>query len=89
MLCSCFHGGSANTTLDEERLLYCALMTKGFLRQEENQYLTNNQEKLKELHGPEVLKLIGYDISRPFLGWIQTGNPMTALMGSAAKSDYY
>jgi ectoine hydroxylase-related dioxygenase (phytanoyl-CoA dioxygenase family) len=33
MLSSCFHGGSANMTRDEERLVYSCFMTKGFLRQ--------------------------------------------------------
>lgn len=33
MLASAFHGGSANTTADEERLLYSCFMTKGYLRQ--------------------------------------------------------
>lgn len=33
MLASCYHGGSANTTENEERLLYGTFMTKGFLRQ--------------------------------------------------------
>jgi ectoine hydroxylase-related dioxygenase (phytanoyl-CoA dioxygenase family) len=33
MLSSCLHGGSANTTEDEERLVYSCFMTKGFLRQ--------------------------------------------------------
>ncbi|KAI7977572.1 hypothetical protein EIK77_000522 [Talaromyces pinophilus] len=33
MLSSCYHGGSANTTPDEERLVYSCFMTKGFLRQ--------------------------------------------------------
>lgn len=43
MLASCFHGGSANTTADEERLVFSAFMTKGFLRQDENQYLAVDQ----------------------------------------------
>lgn len=33
MLSSCFHGGSANMTRDEERLIYSCFMTKGYLRQ--------------------------------------------------------
>lgn len=33
MLASCYHGGSANFTADEERLVYSCFMTKGFLRQ--------------------------------------------------------
>lgn len=33
MLSSCYHGGSANKTDDEERLVYSCFMTKGYLRQ--------------------------------------------------------
>ena len=33
MLASCYHGGSANTTESEERLLYGCFMTRGWLRQ--------------------------------------------------------
>lgn len=33
MLASCYHGGSANTTENEERLVYSCFMTKGYLRQ--------------------------------------------------------
>ncbi|UKZ80187.1 hypothetical protein TrVFT333_007944 [Trichoderma virens FT-333] len=47
MLASCYHGGSANTTTDEERLVYSCFMTKGFLRQEENQYLANPLRRSK------------------------------------------
>ena len=36
MLASCFHGGSANTTMDQERLVYSCFMTKGYLRQVRN-----------------------------------------------------
>lgn len=37
MLSGCFHGGSANKTLDEERLLYSCFFARGWMRQEENQ----------------------------------------------------
>ena len=33
MLSSCYHGGSANTTTDEERLIFSCFMTRGYLRQ--------------------------------------------------------
>lgn len=33
MLASCYHGGSQNTTENEERLLYGCFMTRGWLRQ--------------------------------------------------------
>jgi ectoine hydroxylase-related dioxygenase (phytanoyl-CoA dioxygenase family) len=47
MLASCFHGGSANKTKDEERLIYSCFMTRGWVRQEENQYLTYPTEQVK------------------------------------------
>jgi hypothetical protein len=30
MLGGCYYGGSANSTKDEERLMYASFMTKGF-----------------------------------------------------------
>lgn len=36
MLSSCYHGGSANKTENEERLVYSCFMTKGYLRQVSN-----------------------------------------------------
>jgi len=38
MLSSCYHGGSANTTKDQERLVYSCFMTKGYLRQVRDVY---------------------------------------------------
>ncbi|KAF7197889.1 Dioxygenase [Pseudocercospora fuligena] len=62
MLSSCYHGGSANTTKDEERLLFSCFMTRGYLRQEENQYLSVPIEKAKELP-VRIQKLMGYQPS--------------------------
>lgn len=91
MLSSCYHGGSANTTTDEERLVYSCFMTKGYLRQEENQYLNNEKGKLLELwdDDEDMLKLIGYDLSAPFLGWIAEGHPLAALGKGMPKGDMY
>ncbi|KAI9666424.1 MAG: hypothetical protein M1821_004360 [Bathelium mastoideum] len=78
MLSGCFHGGSANTTENEERLVYSTFSTRGWMRQEENQYLANDIEKIREL--PEWLQeRVGYGLSRPFLGWIDLKNPMLIL----------
>lgn len=38
MLASAFHGGGTNTTKDEERMVFATFVTRGYLRQEENQY---------------------------------------------------
>lgn len=62
MLSSCYHGGSANTTENEERLLFSCFMTRGWLRQEENQYLAVPPEVAKTLP-TKVQKLIGYQLS--------------------------
>lgn len=89
MLSSCYHGGSANTTTDEERLVYSCFMTKGYLRQEENQYLNNDPKKLVELHDDAMLKMIGYNLSNPFLGWIKGGHPLQALGRAIPSGDMY
>ncbi|KAK4159046.1 hypothetical protein QBC43DRAFT_222943 [Cladorrhinum sp. PSN259] len=80
MLSSCYHGGSANTTENEERLIYSCFMTRGYLRQEENQYLANPLEKVRQ-YPAELQKLIGYQVSNPFLGWLDLDDPRKALYG--------
>lgn len=68
MLSSCYHGGSANKTEDEERLLFSCFMTRGWLRQEENQYLAVPAHKAKALP-LRIQKLMGYatsDVSDTF-----------------------
>ena len=62
MLSSCYHGGSANTTQDEERLIFSCFMTRGWLRQEENQYLAVPLEVAKTLP-LRIQRLMGYAIS--------------------------
>ncbi|KAJ5377263.1 uncharacterized protein N7496_004672 [Penicillium cataractarum] len=79
MLASCFHGGSANTTTDEERLVLSCFMTKGFLRQEENQYLANSLESVKR-YPVEMQKMIGYTVSSPFGGWVDLKDPRALLL---------
>lgn len=86
---SCYHGGSANTTADEERLLYSFFMTKGYLRQEENQYLASKWEDVKDMYDDEMLKRIGYTLSAPFLGWVDLKHPLDALRGSTELKDLY
>jgi ectoine hydroxylase-related dioxygenase (phytanoyl-CoA dioxygenase family) len=78
MLASCFHAGSANTTTDEERLIFSSFMTRGVMRQEENQYLAVGREAMKSLP-VEVQKVAGYSLSEPFLGWVDFADPMVVL----------
>lgn len=78
VMAGCYHGGSANTTADEERRLYSTFSTRGWCRQEENQYLANDVEKVKEL--PVWLqRYMGYSLSRPFMGWVDMDDPMKVI----------
>ncbi|KAL4949051.1 hypothetical protein BDW69DRAFT_198403 [Aspergillus filifer] len=86
---SCYHGGSANTTADEERLLYSFFMTKGYLRQEENQYLASKYETVSEMYDDDTLARLGYSVSAPFLGWVDLKHPLDALRGEAKLRDLY
>lgn len=65
--------------MDEERLVYSCFMTKGFLRQEENHYLANEWEVLRGMYDVEKLKVFGWGISDPYLGWVDFKSPIEAL----------
>ena len=78
MFGSCYHGGSANTTTDQERLLFSCFMTRGWLRQEENHYLAIERETMKKLP-KDVQRVAGYSLSEPFLGWVDSTDPMCVL----------
>ncbi|KAL2817062.1 hypothetical protein BDW59DRAFT_182334 [Aspergillus cavernicola] len=78
MLSSCYHGGSVNTTKDEERLLFSCFMTRGWLRQEENQYLAVPLEVAKTLP-VRIQRLMGYVTSEPMLGWVDFKDPRSLL----------
>ncbi|ODV82735.1 hypothetical protein CANARDRAFT_204625 [[Candida] arabinofermentans NRRL YB-2248] len=75
MLSSCYHGGSANTTKDERRELYSCFMTRGYLRQEENQYLAHSLDKVKNLP-LDLKKVFGYQMSNPAIGWLDHRDPI-------------
>jgi ectoine hydroxylase-related dioxygenase (phytanoyl-CoA dioxygenase family) len=84
MLSGCFHGGSANETKDEERVVLSTFMTRGWLRQEENQYLANSIDSIRGL--PAALKeRMGYGLSRPFMGWVELQSPMLMLHPEDSK----
>ncbi|KIW32401.1 uncharacterized protein PV07_03950 [Cladophialophora immunda] len=78
MLSSCYHGGSANKTTDQERLLFSCFMTKGWLRQEENQYLAIPKEVVLKMP-VHIQQLMGYKLSQPFLGWVESDDPRVVL----------
>lgn len=74
MLSGCYHGASANVSKSSERLLYGTFFCKSTLRQEENQYLANDSEILKD-YPDRILRIMGYEISKPFLGWVEMSSP--------------
>ena len=65
---SVLHGMGINTT-DQPRTGIVSGFTVGWLRQEENQYLTCSPEVIASL--PEqVQQLAGYQVHSPVLGWV-------------------
>ncbi|KAF1929470.1 uncharacterized protein M421DRAFT_100563 [Didymella exigua CBS 183.55] len=54
-------------------LVYAAFATRGYLRQEENQYLANDLSKVAELP-LRVQRFAGFGSSKPYMSWI--GNDM-------------
>jgi len=81
ILASVYHGGSANTTKDQERLVYSCFMTRGYLRQEENQYLSHSIEQVKRWP-VELQQVAGYQLSEPFCGWVDSKDPRCVLDSS-------
>ncbi|ORY29766.1 phytanoyl-CoA dioxygenase [Naematelia encephala] len=59
ILGSAYHGGSANTTEDEERLLFSSFMVRGYFRQEENVYLSTPISTVSKFP-KDVQKVFGY-----------------------------
>ncbi|CAI6089195.1 unnamed protein product [Clonostachys chloroleuca] len=88
-LSSCYHGGSANKTVDQERLMYSCFYTKGFLRQEENQYLSTPFEAIKKKYDQPTLELLGYNLSPPLMGWVEMKHPLEFLTGRESFKDLY
>ena len=77
MLSGLYHGGSKNVT-NETRAVWSAVTTRGYLRQEENQYLCNDVESIKRL--PIWLqRFCGYGMSMPFMGYVELDDPIKVL----------
>jgi ectoine hydroxylase-related dioxygenase (phytanoyl-CoA dioxygenase family) len=67
---SLYHGGGQNTTAQEWRIGMFAGYCLGWLRQEQNMYLTVPPEVARRL--PEKLaRVLGYAVHKPFLGFVQ------------------
>lgn len=62
--------------------MYAAFAIRGYLRQE-NQYLVNDLEKIKELS--IVLQRFGvFRTSKPYMGWVEMEEPVEILNGEEA-----
>jgi hypothetical protein len=64
-----YHGGGANTTSDQTRIGLNITYNRGWLRQEENQYLAVSRECAATLDEP-LLRLMGYQKGAFALGYI-------------------
>jgi len=75
---STFHGGGANVS-DETRYGINVDYVLGWLRQEENQYLSYTLDEVRHL--PErIQRLLGYEVGAYALGYIDGGrSPMELL----------
>ena len=69
------HGSGTNRSTGKRRGM-ALHYNLGWLRQEENQYLSIPPEKAKDLPH-DVLQLIGYDFGGPYLGFVEEGHPLT------------
>ncbi|KPM40543.1 hypothetical protein AK830_g6020 [Neonectria ditissima] len=77
-----YHAGGSNKTRNEARETIGVFMCKGTLRQEENQYLELPPEVAKTRNfSPELLRLLGYGICPPALGFYKYKDPMEAIFG--------
>ncbi|KAL3470492.1 hypothetical protein BJX99DRAFT_251161 [Aspergillus californicus] len=83
MFSSVFHGGGNNTT-DQRRLAYACFAVRGYLRQEENQYLAVPREIVKQ-YDRATQEFIGYYISEPACGFVEELDPYYVLFPEKLK----
>ena len=58
---------------------YCrTFSTRGYLRQEENEYLACERERVMEL-SVGLRRFMGYALARPFMGWVEMDDPMKVI----------
>ncbi len=88
-----YHGGGRNTTADAWRIAMFTGFTLGWLRQEQNWYLSVTPDQVRKM--PERLaRLLGFNLHKPFLGWVQDfQDPYDVINGyeelSAGGNDLY
>ena len=72
---SLWHGGGANVTDDEVRIGLNFEYAAGWVRQQENQYLVLPPERTAGVPD-DVLSVLGYATSPPFLGYVDARDPI-------------
>ena len=72
------HGGGANVSQSPLRTGLAFQYSLGWLRQEENQYLTNPPE-IARTYPERLQRLIGYDYGGPYLGFVDGDSPQRLL----------
>jgi len=83
-----FHGGGANSTSNTPRDGALIGYNLGWLRQEENQYLTCPPEMAKDFP-VELQKLIGYAPAAHGYGWVDNVDPIMLLAENVEDPDAY
>ncbi|KAJ5904896.1 uncharacterized protein N7473_001812 [Penicillium subrubescens] len=69
-----YHAGGRNSTTDQSRILYTYFYNKGYLRQEENQYLNIARDVVRSKSVP-IQEMLGYTVSKPGAGYYKGGDP--------------
>ncbi|KAF0316202.1 phytanoyl-CoA dioxygenase family protein [Colletotrichum asianum] len=91
MLASAYHAGGHNTTQNEKRLVFATFSIRGYLRQEENQYLSVPQDIAKN-YDRLIQEYMGYAMSDPACGYVDQMDPIFVLhpelKGDGRPSDF-
>lgn len=69
-----YHAGGRNSTENETRSLYTFFYNKGYLRQEENMYLSVPRDIVRS-KTPAIQDMLGYYVSKPGAGYFHGGDP--------------
>lgn len=78
MLASAYHGGGTNATNDEKRMLFSTFVVRGYLRQEENQFLAVPLDKTRQYDRP-IQEFMGYSMGEPACGYVDQMDPIFVL----------
>ncbi|KAG5801465.1 hypothetical protein H9Q74_014098 [Fusarium xylarioides] len=84
MLASAYHGGGTNSTKDQHRLVFATFSIRGFLRQEENQFLAVPREIAMKLD-QDIQAFMGYSMSDPACGYVEQIDPIYLLRPELEK----